>query len=324
VNKFLIIQTAFLGDVILCTPVISELKRIYPNSSIDVLVKSGNEILLENNLAVRHVLSFEKNKNKLRAIYKLLKIIRQNKYDEVINLHRFASSGILTVLSGANSKVGFKKNPFSFLYSKKINHSLFENLHEVERNLKCISHHNANLLIKPTIYPASKDYEKVQTYKKTKYYCFAPASIWFTKQLPEIKWVELAKQISKKGQIYLIGGTNDFALCQNIKNKLIGLNIENLAGKLTLLQSAALMKDSEMNFVNDSAPMHLCSAVNAPVTSFFCSTIPNFGFGPLSDNSKVIQIDYNLPCRPCGIHGFKSCPKEHFKCGNDIHISLLD
>jgi heptosyltransferase-2 len=89
-----------------------------------------------------------------------------------------------------------------------------------------------------------------------------------------------------------------------------------LAGKLTLLQSAALIKHAVMNYTNDSAPLHLCSAMNAPATAVFCSTIPEFGFGPLSDSSRVVQTRMELPCKPCGNHGKTECPKGHFDCGN--------
>jgi heptosyltransferase-2 len=80
------------------------------------------------------------------------------------------------------------------------------------------------------------------------------------------------------------------------------------------------MKYAKMNYVNDSAPLHLASSVNAPVTAFFCSTVPAFGFGPLSDQSKVIEVK-ELYCKPCGLHGYKSCPEGHFKCGLEIDLN---
>jgi heptosyltransferase-2 len=89
-----------------------------------------------------------------------------------------------------------------------------------------------------------------------------------------------------------------------------------MAGKLSFLESAALMKHAVMNYVNDSAPLHLASATDAPVTAVFCSTIPAFGFGPLSSNSRVIETIEDLECRPCGLHGYKVCPRGHFKCAN--------
>ena len=92
-----------------------------------------------------------------------------------------------------------------------------------------------------------------------------------------------------------------------------------MAGKLSILETAALFKDSERVYVNDSAPLHIASAMNTPVTAFFCSTVPDFGFYPLSDDS-VIMENNSLDCRPCGIHGHKSCPLGHFKCALEIRL----
>jgi heptosyltransferase-2 len=83
------------------------------------------------------------------------------------------------------------------------------------------------------------------------------------------------------------------------------------------------MKNALRNYVNDSGPLHLTSAMNAPVSAFFCSTIPDFGFGPLSEDAQVIATTENLSCRPCGSHGFKVCPKGHFKCGRGIDLSQV-
>ena len=97
----------------------------------------------------------------------------------------------------------------------------------------------------------------------------------------------------------------------------------NLAGHLSFLDSTALMQSALMNYVNDSAPLHLCSATNSPVTAIFCSTIPEFGFGPLSEKSFVVQEQDNLVCRPCGLHGKKICPLGHFNCGQNINTNNL-
>ncbi|MDD2982519.1 MAG: glycosyltransferase family 9 protein [Crocinitomicaceae bacterium] len=317
-KKILIIQTAFLGDVILATPVISEMARIYPACKIDVLVRKGNESLLKNNPFINDVFVFDKQKGKYSSILKLIKQFRTHKYDEIINLQRFASSGLITVLSGAKATIGFNKNPFSFLFTKKVKH-LMDNRHEVERNLECIKHHGANTIRKPELFPADSDYQKVFPFQQHgAYFCLAPASVWFTKQLPFDKWVTLGKILSKKGKVYLLGGKEDRVLCEEIRAEIDSENCLNLAGELNLLQSAALIKSAQRNYVNDSGPMHICSAMNAPVTTFYCSTIPAFGFGPLSDDSKINQIQENLYCRPCGIHGFKSCPEKHFRCGHEI------
>ncbi len=317
-QKILIIQTAFLGDVILGTPVSSELKRIFPSSQVDFLVRKGNEGLLANNPNCDTIFIFDKKNGKYKNIWSLIKRFRKEKYDLVINLHRFGSSGIITALSGSKLKYGFKKNPFSFMYNKKFDHSLEKGQHEVERNLSIIAEFGAISKKRPELYPSIEHYNKVESYKTNDYFCMAPASVWFTKQLPKEKWMELVSHYSSFGTVYLLGGKEDFNLCEEILiNSKANDRCINLAGKLNLLESAALIKDAKRSFVNDSGPLHLSSAMNAPVTAFFCSTTPSFGFGPLSDDSEILEVN-NLDCKPCGLHGHKVCPLGHFKCGYDI------
>lgn len=177
-----------------------------------------------------------------------------------------------------------------------------------------------NIVFKPKLYPPAADVEKMKDYKTDNYVCMAPASVWFTKQLPKEKWIELCDRLADK-TVYLLGAPGDVGLCEEIKKGSKNKNINVLAGKITFLESCALMKDAEMNYVNDSAPLHLASSVNAPTTAFFCSTVPKFGFGPLSDQSKIIEVS-NLTCRPCGLHGYRTCPQGHFKCGTEIKIEI--
>ena len=321
INKVLIIQTAFIGDVILATPIISELSRIYPTIQIDMLVRKGNEALLINQPNVNEIFTLNKKEKKIPQLFQFIKRFRKEKYDEIINLHRFASTGIITAFSGAKKTIGFNKNPFSFCYNISIKHSLYNQSHEVERNLMCIAHHNAKKIVKPELFPTESNYNKIKEYQSENYYCLAPSSVWFTKQLPIHKWVELVNILDKKGTVYLLGGPDDRDLCNKIISNSSATKTINLAGNLSFLESAALMQSAERNYVNDSGPLHICSAMNAKVTAFFCSTTPKFGFGPLSDDSKIIENQENLSCKPCGIHGHKICPKAHFKCGNEILIN---
>ena len=322
-QRFLIIQTAFLGDVILMTPVISELNRIYPHSKIDVVVRKGNESLLANNPKINHIFIWDKKGGKYKSLFSTIKRIRQTTYDEVITLQRYANAGLMTCFSKSKVKVGFNQNSFSWMYSKKVPHSLLEGSHEVERNLKTISHHGAEKLIRPELLPSDEDYQKVKSYQTEKYYCLAPASVWETKKLPTEKWVELIQQLLPLGKVYLLGGPDDKKLCDEIIQE-SSKEVQNLCGELSLLQSAALMKDASMNFVNDSGPLHIASAMNAPTRAFFCSTIPKFGFGPLAEDSKIIETEKKMDCRPCTYHGKKKCPLGHYNCGNSIDISLTN
>jgi heptosyltransferase-2 len=320
-KKFLIIQTAFIGDAILATAVLEKLHSYYPESKIDILVRKGNETLFINHPFINECLIWNKSDGKYQSLYNVLKTIRRNKYTHVINLHRFASSGFLTAFSGAKEKIGFNKNPLSFLFTKKIKHQIDNNKHEVERNQLLIEELTDNIAAKPKLYPSYDDINKISELIKPPYVCIAPASVWYTKQLPKEKWIELISKINSKCRIYLLGSKNDKQFCNEIINESKNLNCINLCDKLNLLQSAALMQRAEMNYVNDSAPLHLCSSVNAPVVAFFCSTVKEFGFTPLSEKSIVVETSEKLNCRPCGIHGYKECPKGHFKCGYNISIN---
>jgi len=151
----------------------------------------------------------------------------------------------------------------------------------------------------------------------------SPASVWFTKQFPASQWISFIRSIPAGFDIYLLGGPGDVELCETIRKTCNRSEIKVLAGKLSFLQSAALMSRARMNYVNDSAPMHFASAMNAPVTAIYCSTIPEFGFGPLSDISQIIEIKEKLYCRPCGLHGYKACPEGHFRCSLDIRTAQL-
>ncbi|MEK6616105.1 MAG: glycosyltransferase family 9 protein [Bacteroidota bacterium] len=323
--KFLVIQTAFLGDVILATSAAEKLHQFFPTAEIDFLLRKGNESVFENHPYMHEVIVLDKKNNKWKNLFSIASTVRKNKYDYVINLHRFGSSGFITWRSGAKQKIGFDKNPLSFWYTKKIKHEIGNGKHETERNHQLIAHLTDTIPAKPKLYPSEKDFERIRIQNsefriQNKYICVAPASIWFTKQFPKEKWIELINSINENISVYLIGAENDLDLCEEIKRQTSTAKrpIQNLAGKFSVLQTAALMKDAKMNYVNDSAPMHIASAMNAPVTAIFCSTIPAFGFGPLSDNSKIIETKEKLDCRPCGLHGYKQCPEEHFKCALTI------
>ena len=310
--KFLIIQTAFIGDVVLATPMAEALAQL-DKAEIHFLVRKGNESLLENNPFIDRVWIWNKQQNKIRNLFQLGNEIRNEKFDCVINLQRFASTGFLTWRSGALNKIGFQENPFSFCFSLKFKHEVNNGLHEVNRNLELLREFVPGDF-PPRLFPSVRNFEKVAEYKSKSYVCVAPSSVWFTKQWPKANFIQLVKELSNNHHVFLLGAKSDFDLCEEVGGA-ENLNTTNLSGKLNFLESAALMRDAAMNFVNDSAPLHFASAMNAPTTAFFCSTIPEFGFGPLSERSRIVESTENLPCRPCGLHGKKSCPLGHFKCG---------
>lgn len=325
-QKILLIQTAFIGDVVLATGILEKLHQVMPEAKLSILVRKGNETLFTGHPYLSEVLIWDKQKNKYKHLFHVLQQIRSRHFDRVINAQRFAATGLLTVLSGAGITVGFDKNPFSFLFSEVIRHEISEGdkiLHEIERNQTLISSITDKQVIRPRLYPTEADFGLVAKWKQQPYICLAPASVWFTKQFPADQWAQFIHVLPDGIQVYLLGAPGDRVLCESIIQQSGRTTVTNLAGELGFLASAALQKDALMNYVNDSAPMHFASAVNAPVTAIYCSTLPSFGFGPLSDNRHIVEIQEKLSCRPCGLHGKKACPEKHFNCARMIQSSQL-
>ena len=320
-QKILVIQTAFIGDVVLATGLLEKLHMQWPEVSLDILVRKGNESLFREHPFINRVLVWDKKKAKYQHLFGLIKQIRANRYDRVINVQRFAATGLLTAFSKASQTIGFDKNPFSFLFTDVVRHTITEKehtLHEIERNHQLILSFTDSKAAKPRLYPTDADYASVAQWKQQPYICIAPASVWFTKQFPADQWISFINSLPHHIHIHLIGAPGDQLLCDNIRLQSKHSLVNNLAGQLNFLQSAALLKDAVMNYVNDSAPLHFASSVNAPVTAVYCSTIPAFGFGPLSTNSNIAEVTPNLSCRPCGLHGRKACPLGHFNCARLI------
>ena len=321
--KFLVIQTAFTGDVVLATAIVEKIHQFYPDARIDFLLRKGNEGLLENHPFITNVIIWNKKHHKKRNLMKIAMQVRKERYTHIINPHRFPTSGFVMFFSGAKYTAGFNKNPFAFSFTKSAPHDIAapyseKFILETERYQLLLADITDNVAALPKLHPTVADFEYVKQFENQPFVCIAPSSVWFTKRFPVDRWAALIDLLPKEYKIYLLGGPPDKELAESILALTERPGVENLCGKLSYLQSAALMKGAAMNYANDSAPLHFASAMNAPVTGVFCSTISSYGFGPQSDNSKIVEIDYQLYCRPCGIHGRKKCPEGHFKCAKDI------
>ena len=323
--RILLIQTAFIGDVILATALLEELAARRRGDRVDVLVRKGNEHLLDNHPHVHRVLCWDKKSGKYRNLLALFKEIQLRSYDCIINLQRFGATGLLTAFTGARARVGFAKNPFSFAYTRKLPHRIDPTgpfVHEIDRNRALIAHllpAGAPRRL-PQLYPSVADYQRTRVVGP--YVCVAPTSVWFTKQWPAERWTTLLDSLPADHAIHLLGAPGDRAACEAIIAASGRPDALNRAGELSFLESAALMQHARMSYVNDSAPLHLATAVNGPVTAIFCSTVPGFGFTPLSDRSHVVETTLPLPCRPCGLHGRRRCPEGHFRCA-EIEIDRV-
>lgn len=322
-GPFLIIQTAFIGDAVLATAVVEKLHEHYPDSCIDLLVRKGNEVLFEEHPFIDDVLVWNKEQRKYRDLYRLYRKIRRSEYGTVIDLQRFFATGFLTAFSKARQRLGYRKNPWSSYFTERIPHHWNSGQHEVERALGTIEGITDQRFVMPRLYPSERALKQTEDLRDTPYYCIAPTSVWSTKQWPMEKWVELMDRLPSGKRIILLGGPADKDACEWIARSCNRADIIIAAGSYKLMESAALIRDAERLFANDSAPVHIASALDTATTAVFCSTLPSFGFTPLAKKSSTIEREGALYCRPCGMHGKKACPEGHFRCAWEIEVQKL-
>lgn len=324
-KKILIIQTAFPGDAILTLPLIQKLSIIEKKSKIDVLCIPQTKIFFENSEYVNKVLVYDKREKdkKILSFLKLMKTIKNEKYDKVVSPHRSLRSTLISYFSKSKETISFDKSAFSFLYKIRIKYDL--NKHEVQRNLSLIGVNEqdwSNNL--PQISINKTTQEKIQKIldenSLKKYIVIAPGSVWETKKYPLEYFSKIIDYLLLNNyQIALIGSKQDGNNVNLLLNK--NKNVITFMGELNFIESIEIMKYSQMIICNDSAPTHMSMVANIPTITIYCSTIPEFGFYPYNGKSQTISIP--LSCKPCGIHGHKKCPKEHFNCAKLLKPEIV-
>ncbi len=320
-KNILVIQTAFLGDVILITPLIRAVKQIFPQAEIDVLVVPQDGAVLDNNPNIHSVIGFDKRENKLKAFWQTMRILRRNKYDLAIAPHSSVTTAYLMLLSGIKERLGFDRWHASKYLTMKVPHP--DGVHKIERLLELLKpFSDKNFPIQTEIFPAEKDKQKAKELlaglksRKSKIIAIAPGSVWFTKRWPEEHYIELLKMLGEKDyHPVFIGAADEREICDRIINT-AGIKALNVAGKTSILESAALIEQSDLMICNDSGPLHIANAVKTDVFVFFGPTTRKFGYYPYRENDKIFEVE--LSCRPCGSHGSNECPLKHFECMRKI------
>ena len=320
-KKLLIIQTAFLGDLILTLPLVQIAKKLMPEYSMDIVVIPSTSEILKNNPLISNVIVYDKRNSGLSDMFKFSKQLKKNKYDILISPHRSGRSAILNFLASPKTSIGFDKSSMSFLYNHTVKYET--GLHEIQRNLRLLEPvgiHEVDI-VRPELFVGANDKSVVDTVmtelslsKNEKFVTIAPGSVWFTKRFPESKFAELCKRLSSVGvRTVLVGGESDIDTGMRIMKETNSEMVSDLTGKLTILQSAEFIRRSSLLVTNDSAPLHIGNAMVTPVFAVFGSTITGFGFYPYGKSDMVFETK-GLACRPCGIHGRTSCPIGTFVC----------
>ena len=318
-SSSLVIQTSFLGDAVLTTPLLAELAKRGP---VDIVTTPAAAHLFSYHPGVRAVIPYDKRRGD-RGVFGFLRMARRLRrfgYDTAYLAQGSVRSGALAWAAGAEKRVGFATSAGRRFYNVKVEFN--EDLHHAARLLSLAQPQHAPTDIRPRLYPGIPERGAVDrflalhdTAEDEPLVALAPASVWGTKKWPY--YVELARELAPTARMVVLGSRADAQLANEVCTAVADDRVLNAAGVFTLLGSAELIRRCHVLVTNDSAPQHLASAVDTPTVTIFGPTVPSFGFGPLARHSLTIGHE-ELACRPCDRHGPRKCPLGHWKCMREI------
>ncbi|MCP4724444.1 MAG: glycosyltransferase family 9 protein [bacterium] len=326
--KILIVQTAFIGDVVLCTPMIKSLKGAGHEAGFVLKPEASN--LLEKDASLSHLHIYDKRGRDrgVKGFSRVLSELKKCEYDAAVVPHRSIRSAMLVKAAGICKTVGFDKSAGSWLFTDKIVYKT--DMHEVLRNHGLLGPLNiTGEPPAPYIEHTPDDKGKVGEVLSRwgikdgeTLIAFGPGSKWYTKQWGESNYRDLSKILLREYDCRIIcfGGKEEIALCDSIAS-INKEKIHNAAGLFSLRESVAALQKIKLSFSNDNGFMHLSVAADTPVVAIFGPTVPEFGFAPWGEKHTVAGID--IPCRPCRIHGSEKCPEKHFECMKELKPEIV-
>ncbi len=312
-TKILIIRFSSIGDIVLTTPVIRNLKQQGENIELHYLTKIQYAEILKNNPYVDRVHTLDK------SFDEIIHELQSEQFDYIIDLHKnirtLRVKRNLKVESFSFSKVNIEK---FLMVNFKINR--LPDIHIVDRYMETIKQFVQNNDMQGLDFFIPED-DKIDIKSLPEnfhsgYIAFAIGAQHSTKRLPDDKIISLCKKANKP--IVLLGDKNDNVVAQKVVTA-VGNNVYNACGKYNLNQSASFVKHAELVITHDTGLMHIAAALKKRIISVWGNTIPEFGMYPYlpAEGSEIVEVK-NLKCRPCSKIGFNSCPKKHFKCMNDM------
>jgi len=326
-KSIVVVQTAFIGDVILTLPLIQVCKKLLPAAALDVVVTPAAKELCANHPDIREAIAFDKRgaDRGVGGLMRLSRRLRSRSYDLALVPHRSLRSAALVALARIPVRIGFDRSTGKTLLTDTVQYD--RTVHEIERNLSLLKAVSDGTVPRelPKLYPSESDRRRVdrllvemEVVRPETLIAIGPGTIWNTKRWLKERFSSLVVNLDEAGlEIVLIGGRDDQVLCDEVRTLSGSSHVYNTAGMLSLLQSVELIRRCKALICNDSAPMHMAAAAGTPVVAIFGATVPAFGFGPSGLLDVVVEIQ-GLKCRPCSIHGGEKCPIKTFDCMNDI------
>jgi len=322
-NKIIIIQTAFLGDVILATPLIKAVRELFPKAQIDFLVFNSNKKILEYNPKLNNLLLFDKKKNKFKNFLRILKEVKRTKYDVAILPHSSLTSTLFSYLARIKKRVGFDRKISKYLLTDRI--KFRKDCLRIEKNLDLLSiFPKKNFDLQTELFFSQNNLDEADDFfskldKNKKSIIITPGSFWETKKWLKEYFVELIDKLGNYNVI-LDGAPFEEEYCEGIIDKTNSSSISNICSS-RFMTSVAIMKKCDLAICNDSGAMHMANAVQTDVFAFFGPTSTNSGYCPFRKNDFIFEV--NIACRPCGKHGHNKCPQGHHKCMKEIYPELV-
>lgn len=325
--NLLVIQTAFIGDVVLTTPLAQAAKERL-GARVTVVVRPSTADLLRDHPAVDAVVVFDKNgaERGVGGLLALGRRLRAERFDAALIPHRSLRSALLAWLARVPMRVGFQTSAGRWLLTHRVP---YRAVHEVERNLDLLQPWGSDTTgFAPGLYPNEQDDASVVAFLKNAgiepdqaLIGLAPGSVWATKRwLPE-RFTEVADHLATEtgACVILFGAREDLSLCTEIARQARKTVVT--AGKLSLLQSATLARRCDFLISNDTGMAHIAAAMGTPVVGLFGPTVPAFGFAPYGTDHQIVERP--LACRPCGRHGGVRCPLGTHACMREITVEQV-
>jgi heptosyltransferase-2 len=325
VSTSLVVQTSFLGDTVLTTPLLAQLANRGP---VDIVTTPAAAALLANHPAVRNVIPYDKRGDDrgLIGLWRLARRLGQSHYDVALLAQGSWRSAVLALLAGIPNRIGFSTSAGRLLYTKRVAYR--DDLHHAARLLMLARPNGREPTpaeLQPSLAPGPAERAEVDAFlhrhgvgAAEPLIAVAPGSVWGTKRWPY--YPQLAAELAGDARVLVLGSDADASLADEIVAA--APEAIDVTGRLSLLGSAELIGRCRVLVTNDSAPMHLASAMGTPTVALFGPTVPDFGFGPLAPRASVVGHD-TLPCRPCDRHGPQRCPLGHHRCMRELAPSLV-
>ncbi len=331
---YVVLQTSFLGDMILTTPLIT---RLAERGAVDVVATPANAGLLANHPAVRQVLVFDKRGADagLSGLWRMAARLRECNAQVAYMAQGSLRTAAVARLAGIPERIGFATSPGRVLYTSRV--PFRRELHHAQRlwQLGSSADDATAPTVRPSLYPGLVDFAQVDALLQAHgvavgepLIALAPGSVWATKRWPSFD--ALATRLMNDDTLHshrvvVVGAASDGPLATAVIAALRARGVTSAidaTGRLSLLGSAALLARVNVLVTNDSAPLHLASAMNTPTVALFGPTVPAFGFGSLAERHVVVE-QQGLACRPCHAHGPQQCPLGHWKCMRETTPELV-